>query len=892
MIGTSIGSYQIVAKLGEGGMGEVYRATDTKLKRQVAIKILPASVATDHVRLVRFQREAEVLASLNHPNIAAIYGLEDGQEGREGKTLAIVMELVEGEDLAQRIGRGRVPVDEALAMAKQIVDALEAAHEQGIIHRDLKPANIKATENGTVKVLDFGLAKAVDAKPSSVAADATNLPTITSPATHVGVILGTAAYMAPEQARGRGVDKRADIWAFGVVLYEMLTGRRAFDGEDVTEVLGAVVRLEPDFDALPPDVPARVRRVLQLCLKKDVRQRAQAIGDVRLALEGAFETDTPVRTVAEAPARSSRLGWIVAAALGLVAAAFAMTTARHLAERAPDVRVLNTTLTPPEGGEFGFASPYAIPAVSPDGTRVVFGAKVNGRTQLWLRRLDSAVAQPLAGTEDAGTPFWSPDSRWIAFGQGLKLKKIDIQGGPPVSITDIAGPLRGGSWNADGVILFGTNIGVATIARVSAAGGVATPAIPAEKDLNSQQSPWFLPDGRHFLYILSRWGDMPLAVASIDEPDTPGKVVAQVHSSAAYADGHLLYLRESTLMAQPFDVNQLRTTGQAVAVAEAVTTFTSPSRLPGFSVSPAGLIVIVAGSPALGSGQLLWKDRQGKVTGTLNQGTEVGTLEHSPDGKREAATVTERGRAQDIWIFDVARGIRSRFTFDPNADRAPLWSPDSHWVYFASNRGKSYGIFRKASDGGGTEELVFSDGSGVTPGSITPDGKLMLYQRASAGNVDIFVLPLTAPPGGKIEPYAFLQTPSILEGNARISPDGHWVVYVSNESGRDEVYAAAFPGPGGKRQVSASGGVIPRWRADGKEIFFSSPEGQLRAVEITVKSGTLEIGAQQKLFDGIITARGTTYDTLDGQTFLVVDDGVPTTRPLTLIQNWTAALHK
>ena len=869
--GDKLGPYEILGLIGAGGMGEVYMARDPRLGRDVAIKVSGAQFTE------RFDREARAVAALNHPNICHIYDVGPNY---------LVMELVEGPTLAERIASGAIPLEESLKIAAQIAEALEAAHEKGITHRDLKPGNIKIKPDGTVKVLDFGLAK-VDA--GSAVSQSENSPTLSMAATQMGVILGTAGYMSPEQARGKAVDKRADIWAFGVVLYEMLTGKRLFQGEDVSHTMAAVIMQEPKLDA----VPVQARKLLQRCLEKEPKKRLRDIADAMALVEEEAQPVSPT-----APSQSRR-GTVATIAAIFFALALALVSFLHFREQPPELRVVNTTLLSPDNAEFDFTIPFAMPAISPDGTRIVYGAKgKDAKTQLWLRRLDSPNAQPLPGTEGAATPFWSPDSRWVGFGQENKLKKIDIQGGPPVPVTDLAAPLRGGSWNSQGIIIFGVNT-ASPILRVAASGGTAVPVTAADKGTErfAQRHPWFLPDGRHFLYTNSQNGDMPIGVGSLDEPGRPGKIVAQVHSPAVYAQGHLLYLRENTLMAQPFDVDRLGTTGEAMPVAEGVPTFTSPSRIAAFAVSPSGLLVYLTGASGAQS-RLGWKDRQGKALGNLGEVTgSIGGIALSPDGKRVAADIVDRSGNDDLWIYDVARGIPTRFTFDPKEDREPIWSPDGSTLYFSSNRKGNYDLFRKPSNGTGIEELLFADSVAKAPSSISPDGKLLLFRRTGEKTKnDILVLPLApmsqAQAGGKPEPRVFLQTP-FGEQRGQFSPDGQWVAYQSNVSGQAQVYAEPFPGPGGKRQISSDGGFNPRWRRDGKEIFYVTQDGQLMAAEVAARNGTLEVGRVQKLFDGVIPSRGMTYDvTADGQKFLVVDDGIPSVRPLTLLQNWTVSLRK
>ena len=855
--GTKLGPYEILALVGKGGMGEVYRAHDDRLRRDVAIKVSNSQFTE------RFTREARTIASLNHTNIAHLYDVGPNY---------LVMEYVEGADL-----KGPLDFDDALPIIQQLIDGIEAAHEKNIIHRDLKPANIKITPEGVVKILDFGLAKAMEPQRDS---DPENSPTLTMGATVAGTILRTAAYMAPEQAKGKAVDKRSDIWSFGVVVYEMLTGKRLFQGETVVEILGGVLNKEPDISA----APARVHKLLSWCLEKDRKQRLSSISDARRLLLPSEAADA----AAPAPPAPKGRAWLPWAIATFVLLALMPMNVLHYLETPPPQPVIIATLLPPENADFDFNGTYPLPAISPDGTRIVFGARQKGgRAQLWLRRLDSQTAQPLPGTEGAGLPFWSPDSRWIGFGQGSKLKKIDIQGGPPVPVTDLPADFRGGSRNSEGVIVFGV-LNNGPLLRVAASGGMAVAASSGQ----SHRYPWFLPDGRHFLYATNQAGDMPVQVGSLDEPAESGKVVAQAHSPAVYAQGHLLFLRENTLMAQPFDAVRLETTGEAMPVAEGVPSFTQPLRLGGFAVSPAGLLTFLSGTNGE-QAQLLWKDRFGKVLGNLGERIPIiGNVAISPDQKSAAVGF---GTVQDLWIYDAARGLPTRFTFDPAIDREPVWSPDGKTLYFVSARGKgNFNVYRKASNGTGAEELLLEDAVDKSPTSFSPDGRLLLYSRNDPKtSSDIWILPLTQEAGGaKPEPRVFLQTP-FNEARPQFSPDGQWVAYESNESGQREVYAAPFPGPGGKRQISSGGGVKPRWRKDGKEIFYHTEEGQLMAAEVIARNGTLEVGKVQKLFDGIGNIRGYLYDvSADGQRFLVADEGAATARPLTLLQNWTATLRK
>jgi Tol biopolymer transport system component len=709
--GTRFGFYEVTAQIGEGGMGQVYRATDTKLKRQVAIKILPTSLAADHDRLARFQREAEVLASLNHPNIAAIYGLEES-----GGMAALVMELVEGDDLSQRIARGAMPTDEALPIAKQIADALEAAHEQGIIHRDLKPANIKVRNDGTVKVLDFGLAKAMD-PIGALSASASMSPTITTPAmTQAGMILGTAEYMSPEQARGRTVDKRADIWSVGAVLFEMLTGRRPFDGEDMTEVLGAVVRLEPQWNALPSEVPAPVRTLLQSCLVKDPRRRVADISTALFVLDKAESLAAPALTNSAAPALSSeppgRLAWVALAVAAVVLLAMAVPTVRYLRETPPpappETRVEIVTPATERPTDF---------ALSPDGRQIVFVASGDGASRLWLRSLATTMAQPLASTEGATAPFWSPDSRSIGFFAGNALKRLDLGGGAPQTLAPVI-TSRGGTWNADGVIVFAPSV-VAPLMRVSATGGAAVALTTHSPMPRVYAAPYFLPDGRRFLFSLRGGPDtVGIYLAGLDG-NAPTRLTPAESAGVFLPSGWLLWVRAGTLVAQRLDVAKAALTGEQVTLADGVAVdglFRSA-----VSVAATGLVAYRTGA---GNRQLTWVDPSGTARGTVGDpDATLLTPRVSPDGRRVVVSRTVQGN-QDLWLLDGAR--TSRLTFDPAVDQFPVWSPDSTRIVFRSTRTVPGDLYQKLASGADVEERLVASDQLKAPMSWSADGRFLL----------------------------------------------------------------------------------------------------------------------------------------------------------------------
>jgi Tol biopolymer transport system component len=856
-------------------MGEVYRATDTNLNRSVAIKVLPESVAADAERLARFQREAQVLASLSHLNIASVYGLE-----RAEGTTALVMELVEGPTLADRIAHGAIPVNEALAIATQIADALEAAHEQRIIHRDLKPSNVKIRPDGTVKVLDFGLAKAMDASPAAGSGFSMS-PTITTPAmTQLGLILGTAAYMSPEQARGKSVDRRADIWAFGCVLFEMLSGRRAFDAEDVSLTLARVLERDVDFTAIPPEVPARVRQVLALCLRKDVRQRFSDIHDVRLALEGAFETTsgTSPATMMPGSGRLRLAALSVVAALALAAAgALAFI---HFRERPVAQRSVSFHFPAPA------RSAIATFDLSPDGRYVAFVTRGES-SKLWVRPIDSLDAQELPGTDGArslaGQVFWSPDSRSIGFVADGKLKKVSISGGPPQTLTDVLDSARA-SWGRQGVILIAPGPGT-PIRRLPEAGGVSV-ALTAPAAGESHFTPHFLPDGRHFLYWVSGKPETTgVYVSSLQDGAQPVRLLTDnspawfAPSDATGTPGHLLFVREGTLMAQPFDAETLSVTGEIFPVAEPVTQF---------SVSANGALAYLSGTAAV-SEQMVWRDRAGKEVGSVGPPGVYASFRLSPD---ERSIVFNRagGSNQDIWVLDVARGVPSKISFDPSTDNLPIWSPDGRRILWPSNRRGGFDLFVKPASGTGQDELLIPMGTVNGWGTDwSRDGKWVLFQRpGDKTSQDLWIAPQSPDGSGQQKPFPYLNS-QFAESNGVFSPDGQRIAYVSNESGRDEVYVQAFPLTDEKDQISIGGGNQPEWSKDGAELFYLAANRNLMAVPVRVTGNAFEPGAPKALFPIPGTAVRRAYAPASNGRFLIakpLDDEA--TAPMTVVLNWLA----
>jgi Tol biopolymer transport system component/tRNA A-37 threonylcarbamoyl transferase component Bud32 len=874
-------------------MGEVYRAADTKLGREVAIKVLPDEVARDPERLARFEREAHLLAALNHPRIAAIYGLEDA----DGHPF-LVLEHVPGEDLAERLKRGRLPVDEAVSIAHQIAEALEAAHEKGIVHRDLKPANVKLTPDGEVKVLDFGLAKAWDAEAASgsTAPALSQSPTLAHTGTVAGVILGTAAYMSPEQARGKPVGRRSDVWSFGVVLYEMLTGQPLFGGETVTDVIAAVVTREPDWAALPAETPPAVRRLLERCLRRDPRTRLPDMGAARLELEEAAPeaAGTQPSALDEGSHRGTRRGRLLASALAIagVAGGIGLVLGLLWARPGPDDRVLSFTVEPPEGTTF-YLHPErpGIPTLSPDGRLLAFTAAAEGTHRLYVRPLSSTVARPVAGTEGAQYPFWSPDSRYVGFFADGKLRKVQVAAGgaPPVTLCD-APEMKGASWGRNGTIVFAPSF-TGPLHRVSEAGGESSPvtALDAERKEDSHRHPWFLPDGRHFLYLARVSGGSPdnaVVVGSLDGGG--GRVLLRSSAAAEYASGHLLFFRDGTLMAQPFDPDGLELTGEAVPIAESVRLVASGTALATFSASQDGVLAYEPAGP-VAMRRLVWRDRSGKELGTAGDPGSYFDVRLSPDGTLALVTQSENpGGNADVWIYELARNLKTRLTFDPADEWGGAWSPDGASVFFASNRDRSYDLFRAAVGASSPEKALLSSAESKFPTSVSPDGRLLAFTRNDPDTaMDVWTLPLD----GEGEPSPFLQAP-FNQSVGMFSPDGRWMAYFSDESGRPEVYVTPFPDPGRKWQVSTRGGSWPEWREDGKEIFYRASDGSLSAATVEAEGDGLVIGSPQSLFPIDIADTNFRYTvTADGQRFLVVEPaGAERAQPLTVVVNWPAAL--
>ncbi len=884
--GTRLGPYELLAPAGAGGMGEVYRARDTRLERTVAIKVLPSQLSQNPDVRQRFEREAKAISALSHPNICPLYDV-----GQENGVDFLVMEFLEGETLEQRLQKGPLPTEQLLRYGIEIADALEKAHRLGIVHRDLKPGNIMLTKGGA-KLMDFGLAKTTGLAP--VAQALTEMTAEAKKLTAEGTILGTFQYMAPEQLEGAETSPVTDLFALGEVLYEMATGKPAFAGRTKASLIAAILSSDPKpIGALAPLTPPALERVIRTCLAKEPEERWQTAHDLKLQLqwiaEGGSQAGVPAPVAARRRTRE-RLAWGVAA---LLFAAFVLAATGYLL-RAPKARraVRVSVLAPPDAS----FQPFDF-ALSPDGTKLAFVAAGPGsQPQLWVRPLDSITGQPLAGTEGAGFPFWSPDSRQIGFFAGSKLRRIDASGGAVQVIAD-APQARGGTWNSDGVILF-TPTTADPLYRVGASGGAATPLTTMDSGQGdtSHRFPYFLPDGRHFLYLIRTGGGLAgsgrkteeggngIYIGSLDSPERRTLLVSS-ERRAMYAPGHVLFVRGGNLMAQRFDAKKLQLAGDPVPVAEQVAV--DARWAAAYSVSEDGKLAFQAGG-ATGLA-LTWYDRAGKsVAVVATDPFNVSRL--SPDGRRVASSVSD-GSTMDLWIYDLVRGVKTRFTFDPADDDDPVWSPDGNTIVFDSARKGSYNIYQKPTNGAHPEELLYEDKATKYPTSWSSDGKYVLFDRIdpqSKAKNDLWVLPMF----GERKPFPFLQT-EFDEHLGEFSPDGKWVAYVSNESGREEVYAVTFPTPGGRFQISAGGGSNPKWRADGKELLYLDAANKVVAVPITPRGDSLEIGTAQPLFQTRVGAREYSLaSAADGKRFLVVENPQVTASSLTLVLNWDAGLEK
>ena len=885
--GTHLGPYEILSQLGAGGMGEVYRARDPRLGRDVAIKVSAEKFNE------RFEREAKVVASLNHPNICALYDVGPNY---------IVMELVEGEE-----PKGPMPLEEALQICRQVAAALEAAHEKGIVHRDLKPANIKVTPTGVVKVLDFGLAKVSGLTPAS--GNPEESPTISMKATQAGMILGTASYMAPEQAKGKPADKRADIWAFGVVMHELLTGQRMFTGETVTDTLAAVVLSEPKL----ADAPIQVQRLLKRCLEKDPQKRLRDIGDAMALLEEA-PAPSSAAVIAAPPPRSllARIAWPAAFGMALLAAGILAFV--HFRESSPVAEPVRFTAPLPENANFTMVGIFNL---SPDGRKIAFSASgQDGVPRIWIRSMDSLTAQPLPGSEtgpNLAALFWSPDSRYIAYqGGDGKLKKIDTAGGPAVILCDASEQIVGGAWNRDGVIVFRKS---GALMRVSAAGGAPTPVIPAAQG-NSYAFPAFLPDGRHFLYLRASRTEAPgFYIGSLDvrpEQQSTQRLMDNAYQpvyspSPDSKAGQIVFLRDNTLLAQPFDAGRLQLTGEATPIAEQVA---SVQGLGYFSASENGALAYRAGtSSAAGLNlQLSWFDRAGKPALSAAEPSRSSTVKVAPDGKRAAVVRVDPQNNADIWIVDLQTGASNRLTFDPAQDGNPLWSPDGSQIIWQSAREGAWGVYRKPANGSGDDEVLYKSRPGGTFALTdwTRDGRFVIFHAAGpSAKADIFALPVGPGTSADRQPIPVIQTPA-AELGGYVSPDSKWIAYISDESGRQELYVQAFsPGTkagsaavSGKWMVSKGTLGMARWRSDSKELVFISADGAIMSVDVT-PGAAFQASPPKQLFPlptNVLALGGATPGARmdashDLQRFLVPVPAQNNSRQeFTMVLNWPSAL--
>jgi serine/threonine-protein kinase len=885
MIGTTLGHYQVLEKLGEGGMGEVYRARDTVLGRDVAIKALPDPFALDPERIARFGREAQVLAALNHPHIAAIHGLE-----QVGPSRYLVLEFVDGQSLAERLTSGPLPFSEAIAIARQIIDALEAAHDKGIVHRDIKPANIMLTADGEVKVLDFGLARVAE---SGHDGDASNSPTLTAAATGMGVILGTAAYMAPEQAKGRIADARSDVWAFGCVLYEMLAGKRVFEGEDVSETLAAVLRADADWSALPPDAPPATATLLKRCLERDRKKRIPAIATVRFLLEDTLAAPVTTAAAPGAVAMPNRPWWrrmlpiAIAAVLAAVATgltAWLLVRAR-LAVRAQPVR-FSIFPAPTE--------PFALPndrllgdrivAVSPDGTHVVYvserGPALGG--PLILRSIDRLDAQPLRGITSARGPFFSPDGKWVGFFEGNEeLKKVPITGGSPTLVCKVNGPSRGAAWGPDGTIVFATNNSATGLQIVPAAGGTPQPLtnLDRSQQYSGHRSPSFLPGGHAILFTIVKAGtsgtESQAAVLDLQSRQTKmlmrGAQPEYVPAPEG-GPGYLLYAADAAMHAVRFDPRRYEVLGDPVRVLDGLRTGDGIAQ---YASSRSGTLVSVSGAGTVDVGgaatrSLVWIDRQGHEEPIEAPQRAYVSVRLSPDGKRLA--LDARDQENDIWIWDLARKVPTKVTFGPALDSFPIWTRDSLRIVFSSSReGTGMALYSQTADGTGSAERLIAAGGNAQflyANSFARDDALIVSeQRGEGTSWDISLLSLD----GNSQPAPIIRTPS-AERNAEVSPDGHWIAYQSTQ-----IYVRPFPNvESGRWQVSTSGGSKPMWAPNGRELLFIDGKDMLTSVPVQT-SPVFVHGNPTQLFEiksiSIGVAQSRHYDiSPDGKRFVVIKD--------------------
>ena len=895
--GTKLGRYEIRSVIGVGGMGEVYRASDPKIGRDVAIKVLPADFSADKERVARFEQEAQAAGALSHPNILPIYDI-DSQDG----ILYVVSELLEGEELRQRLDEGPIPLRKVTDYAQQIVSGLSAAHEKGIVHRDLKPENLFITNDDRVKILDFGLAKLRETDSNIHGSEDATRRAMTDP----GVVMGTVGYMSPEQVRGQMTDHRSDIFSFGLILYEMITGRRAFQEESMAETMSAIVKEEPpEMSESNPNISPSLERIVRRCLEKKPERRFQSTADLGFALESlsaptsssGTNLTTAARALVDEPAArsawSGRLAWAAAALFLLTTVLMSGLYLRRAELRNPTMRF---SLAPPDKTSFAEAS-----AISPDGQQVAFiSVGTAGVTSLWVRPLASAESRLLIGTEGASFPFWSPDSRSIGFFAGNKLRKIDAAGGPSQTLAEASTDPRGGAWAPDGTILFAPNT-LSPLMRVSASGGPVSEvtALDAQSGQTSHRWPTFLPDGKHFIYFGrgSQTERQGLFASSLEAKEPKFLIPTGVTGAYTEAEGkgYLLFIRESTLMAQPFDAGKLTLSGEAITLVQGVSSFpgeAGPTGYAAFSASTGNLIYRTGDRQTT---RLTWFDRSGKALEAVTEPGDYHEPSLSADGKKLLFSRLEGSALADIYLLDMARGSTTRLTFSADNEGASVFSPDESQVVFFSTRAGKNDFYRKASSGAGNDELVLSGAANRYLDSWSRDGKYLSFEENGGPQTkfDLWILPMTGEP----KPFVYLNS-DFQETHSQFSPDGRWVAYTSDETGRSEVYVQSFPIGSGKWQISTNGGDQAQWRGDGKELFYMAPDRNLMAVAVSGGT-TIDPGRPAVLFQtsvpvsGIVDDRNNYVPTRDGQRFMVnnLADTV-NSQPLTLVLNWAADLKK
>jgi serine/threonine protein kinase len=878
LVGDSIGPYRVLGKIGEGGMGEVYRARDSKLNRDVALKVLPDAFSAEPDRLVRFRREAQLIASLNHPNIAAIYGFEESNSVH-----ALVLELVEGPTLADRLDRGPIPLDDALPIARQIAQALEASHELGIIHRDLKPANVKLRPDGTVKVLDFGLAKALE-PAGTEAGSATASPTITSPAhlrqgygeagTEVGVILGTAAYMSPEQAKGRPADRRSDVWAFGAVLFEMLSGQRAFKGDDVADTLAAVLRADPPWTDLPADTPPDIRRLLTRCLQKDVKRRLQHIGDVRLELDELRRDVPEPATVAVAPTRRSRWPLVAAAVAGAALAGLAAWSLTPSPVDRPSSRfaIQVPASAPLVAGRFGGVGGGL--ALSPDGRAIVYSTG----SGLVSRQLDTMTVEAVRGAEGGAWPFFSPEGEWIGYFADGKIKRVPARGGLAVTICDTPANARAAWGDDDTIVVARTHL-----YRVAASGGALEKIVDAGGEQFSE--PEFLP-GSNAVLVRARMPPAQGRIEAIDLQTRTRHPLLEGTTPRLAAGGELLFARDQRIWATRFDAKRLAVNGAPVPIIESVGVVDTEAL---FATSRDGTLIYLA-TAGEANAAIVWLDRTGKTSAALDDQRNFRFPRLSPDGKQVAVSVAS-GSSLDLWTFDLERGSRLRLTTD-GSNRRTVWSPDGTQIaYFsvpsAPGQGADQDLYVVPSAGGAAKRILARPGP-QWPDSWSPDGRLLIFEDGPGGSTrDLWLLPIGEDPRP-------LVASRFNERGAAFSPDGRWIAFVSDESGRAEVYIQPFPAPGPKVPVSNEGGLQPVWGKSGRELYYRAADALM---EVPVRLNPLQVTAARKVLDLPRALYGfdqfvPDYDVAADGRFLAIRRDASAADEITVVLNWTQELRR